>query len=109
MLRNNLSLAAFAAFTLFSAASVFAADHEVIQKDRSFSQAEITVKPGDSVTFKNSDDITHNVFSMTPGMEFDLRRQAPGASSTVPFNKEGVSEVRCSIHPKMKLMVTVKK
>jgi plastocyanin len=86
-----------------------AADHEIVQKDRSFSETEITIKPGDTVTFKNADEVTHNVFSMTPGMEFDLRRQAPGASSTVPFNKEGVSEVRCSIHPKMKLMVTVKK
>jgi plastocyanin len=86
-----------------------AADHQVIQKDRTFSQAEITVKPGDKVVFQNSDDVTHNVFSMTPGMEFDLRRQAPGASSTVSFDKEGVSEVRCSIHPRMKLIVTVKK
>jgi plastocyanin len=42
-------------------------------------------------------------------MEFDLRRQAPGATSTVPFPKEGTAEVRCSIHPKMKLIVTVKK
>jgi plastocyanin len=86
-----------------------AADHEVIQKDRAFSQVDITVKPGDTITFKNTDDITHNVFSMTPGMEFDLRRQAPGATSTVPFPKEGTAEVRCSIHPKMKLIVTVKK
>lgn len=87
----------------------FAADHQVTQKDRSFSQAEITIKPGDKVIFQNADEVTHNVFSLTPGMEFDLRRQAPGASSTVPFEKEGTAEVRCSIHPKMKLLVTVKK
>lgn len=86
-----------------------AEDHQVVQKDRSFSQTEITIKPGDKIVFQNSDDVTHNVFSITPGMEFDLRRQAPGASSTVPFDKEGVAEVRCSIHPKMKLIVTVKK
>ena len=36
-------------------------------------------------------------------------RQAPGGSSKVPFDKEGVAEVRCSIHPKMKLIITVKK
>src|SRR3569833_1143801 len=81
---------------------VQAADHEILQKDRSFSQTEITIKPGDKISFKNVDDVTHNVFSMTPTMEFDLRRQAPGASSTVPFDREGVAEVRCSIHPKMK-------
>ncbi len=87
----------------------FAADHQIVQKDRNFSQSEITIKPGDKIVFQNSDDVTHNVFSLTPGMEFDLRRQAPGASSTVPFDKEGTAEVRCSIHPKMKVLVTVKK
>jgi plastocyanin len=91
------------------ASLALAADHQIIQKDRSFSQTEITIKPGDKIVFQNSDDVTHNVFSITSGMEFDLRRQAPGASSTVPFDKEGVAEVRCSIHPKMKLIVTVKK
>jgi len=86
-----------------------AANLEIGQKDRTFSQSEVTIKPGDSVVFRNLDEITHNVFSVTPGMEFDLRRQAPGASSAVPFAKEGTLEVRCSIHPKMKLLVHVKK
>lgn len=98
-----------AAICLPISSPLLAADHEVVQKERAFSQSEITVKPGDKVTFRNADEVTHNVFSMTPGMEFDLRRQAPGSTSTVPFDKEGVSEVRCSIHPKMKLLVTVKK
>src|ERR1700733_4407415 len=84
-------------------------EQQINQKGRAFSQTEITIKPGDTIVFKNSDDVTHNVFSVSPGMEFDIRRQAPGASSTVPFGKEGVAEVRCSIHPKMKLIVTVKK
>ena len=101
---KKLIIAAFAV-----AGALNAADHTIIQKDRAFSQSEITIKPGDTITFKNTDDITHNVFSMTAGMEFDLRRQAPGASSTVPFAKEGTAEVRCSIHPRMKLIVNVKK
>jgi plastocyanin len=88
---------------------VLAADHEVTQKDRTFSESEITIKPGDKLLFKNEDEVTHNVFSMTTGMEFDLRRQAPGASSTVPFEKEGTVEVHCSIHPKMKLIVHIRK
>ena len=98
----------FAIF-LLSASACFGADHSVGQKDREFSQASITVKPGDTVTFQNADTVVHNVFSSTPGMEFEIRRQAPGGSSTIPFAKEGVSEVRCSIHPKMKMLVTVKK
>lgn len=99
-----LLLATAGALTLLSAE-----DHKVEQKDRAFSQTDIVIRPGDTISFKNSDTVTHNVFSMSQGMEFDIRRQAPGGSSTVPFAKEGVAEVRCSIHPKMKLMVTVKK
>src|SRR5882757_6059146 len=101
MPRPLLSIALAAAI----ASSMLGADHTIIQKDRTFSESEITIKPGDKVTFKNSDEVTHNVFSISPGMEFDLRRQAPGDSSVVPFGKEGTAEVRCSIHPKMKLLV----
>src|SRR5271156_6630954 len=92
-----------------SAPPLLAADHVVTQQDRHFSQTEITVKVGDTISFKNDDEVTHNVFSTTPGMEFDLHRQAPGASSTIPFNKAGDAEVDCSIHPRMKLLVHVTK
>jgi plastocyanin len=97
------------ALALLSALPLLAADHEITQQDRHFSQTEITVKVGDTVSFKNDDEVTHNVFSTTPGMEFDLHRQAPGASSTIPFSKVGDAEVDCSIHPRMKLMVHVTK
>ncbi|MEP6536300.1 MAG: plastocyanin/azurin family copper-binding protein [Bryobacteraceae bacterium] len=82
--------------------------HTVVQKNRLFSQKEITLHTGDSIDFQNADEVTHNVFSMTPGMEFEIRRQLPGASSSIVFSKEGTAEVRCSIHPKMKLLVHVK-
>jgi len=92
-----------------SSLTALAANLEIGQKDRTFSQSEVTIKPGDSVVFKNLDEFTHNVFSVTAGMVINQRRQAPGASSAVPFAKEGTLEVRCSIHPKMKLIVHVKK
>ena len=85
------------------------ADIAVDQKDRKFSKTEVTVKPGDTLTFQNSDDVAHNVFSATPGLEFEIHRQAPGEKSTITFQKEGAVEVRCSIHPRMKMTVTVKK
>jgi plastocyanin len=107
MFKNTILI--YGALCAMSGSLALAADVQINQKDRTFSQSEVTVKPGDKITFQNSDEVTHNVFSISPGMEFDLRRQAPGASSTVSFDKEGVSEVRCSIHPKMKLIVTVKK
>ncbi len=84
-------------------------DHTIEQKDRKFSQNEISIHVGDKITFTNSDEVTHNVYSATPGHEFDIKRQAPGGSSTVSFDKEGMVEVRCSIHPSMKLTVKVDK
>ncbi len=80
----------------------------IIQKERAFSQVEVTVKPGDRIVFKNEDPVVHNVFSNTPGQEFEIRRQAPGGSSSVPFSRPGLVEVRCAIHPKMKLTVKIR-
>jgi plastocyanin len=67
------------------------------------------VKPGDEVTFVNDDGIPHNVYSSTKGLEFNLKAQDPGTSSTQAFTTEGVAEVRCAFHPGMKMTVTVKK
>jgi plastocyanin len=94
--------------TLLSGAA-FCADSVVDQKERKISQSAVTIKPGDTITFQNSDEVAHNVFSVTPNLEFEIRRQSPGEKSTIAFAKEGVVEVRCSIHPRMKLVVTVKK
>ena len=82
---------------------------KVTQKDREFSSTEITIKPGEKVVFQNDDGVTHNVFSTSKANAFTIKVQKPGESSTVDFNEEGTTEVRCAIHPKMKLTVTVKK
>jgi plastocyanin len=84
-----------------------AADHGITQQDRSFSEKAVTVKAGDRLVFTNADSITHNIYSVTPGHEFELKIQKPGQSDTVPFAKAGSLEVQCAIHPKMKLQVTV--
>lgn len=96
---------------IFAALAVVLAEdtHLIKQEDRSFSQTEITVKPGDKLVFTNSDAVTHNVFSKSPANSFDIRVQKPGEASTVVFNQEGDTEVRCAIHPRMKILVHVQK
>ena len=64
-----------------------AADHDFTERPRFFEARDIH-------------QVTQNVYSTTPGMSSDLKRQARGASSTVPFAKEGTAEVQYSIHPK---------
>ncbi len=103
-------LTPLAVFGLIAAAPVPRGSEgvQIIQKDRSFSKSAVTLQTGQPLIFKNEDAVTHNVFSQTPGMEFDLRTQRPGEQSTISFEHAGISEVRCAIHPTMKLIVTVK-
>jgi plastocyanin len=84
-----------------------AADVTVYQEGKNFSETAVTIKPGDTVTFTNKDPVTHNVYSDTPGMAFDLKQQKPGASTTITFDHAGKATVQCAIHPLMKMQVDV--
>lgn len=87
-------------------AAAVAADLTVTQKDRAFSVKQVTLKVGDQLTFVNQDTVNHNLYSETKGLEFDVL-QKPGSSQAVRFAQPGVAEVRCAIHPVMKLEVKV--
>jgi plastocyanin len=82
---------------------------EISQKNKQFSVATLTIKPGDKVMFKNDDDIIHNVFSTSKGSEFNTSAQKPGSVFEQTFSSEGVVDVRCAFHPRMTLTITVKK
>jgi len=79
----------------------------ISQKGKVFAPTEITVAKGQSVTFRNDDPITHNVFSRTKGSQFNLKMQKPGQEDVVTFEEPGDVVVRCAIHPTMKLTVHV--
>ncbi len=84
-----------------------AASHTVAQKGRAFAVTTLTIKKGESIVFKNEDDVTHNVFSLSPGIKFDIKTQKPGEESKIDFAAAGSGEVRCAIHPTMKMKLTV--
>ena len=84
-----------------------AAQHEVVQKHRSFRPGEIAIKAGDTISFVNDDFYDHNVYSETPGNEFNTGVQSRGEGTQVTLEQPGVVEVLCKIHQKMKLIVTV--
>ena len=92
-----------------SASMLHAEEHTVDQVDKAFSTAAVTIKPGDTIIFKNSDTVGHNMFSTSLQNAFSVAIQKPGESCPVVFKEEGVTEIRCAIHPKMKLVVTVAK
>ncbi len=85
----------------------FAGEHTVSQSEKQFSQEQITIKAGDTILFKNEDSVAHNLFSRSDGFKFNLKKQEPGTENAIPFESAGTAEVRCAIHPKMKLVVTV--
>ena len=107
-MRRTVSLTLLVLLTVLGV-RLIAAQHVVSQKDKTFSSATLTVKPGDVVVFKNDDSITHNVFSTSKGLEFNTKAQAPGSQTEVTLATEGTAEVSCAFHPKMKLTITVKK
>lgn len=90
-----------------TATAAAAADVTVSQKDKAFSEKEVTIEAGDSIIFVNDDKMTHNVYSRSKGNKFDSGAQAPNASMTQTFSSPGKVKVRCAIHPRMKLTVNV--
>jgi plastocyanin len=86
--------------------AAFADDaHVIVQQGRAFRPAEVTIARGESLTFTNEDEFIHQVY--VAGL-FDTDERAPGQNITESFPETGTFEVRCHIHPKMKLVVHVK-
>jgi len=86
----------------------WAADTVVAQKGREFAVSQIVIARGDIVQFTNEDEFLHHIYVKAPEMNFDSREQAPGQIIDVRFRSSGTFDVRCRIHPKMLLVVTVR-
>jgi plastocyanin len=76
-----------------------------------FSQQELTVSVGDTVTFENDSTIPHTV---TEGQDGDAAADAqfdeevpPGESVEITFEEAGDVNVTCKIHPEMNMVVHV--
>jgi len=103
------SVAAVCICLCFGVAGASAAEYSVDQKDKQFSKKSLKVKVGDTVEFKNSDSIAHNIFSLSDIKSFDLGSYTTGQSKKVVFDKPGKVEVECSIHPSMQMVIEVEK
>lgn len=93
---------------ILAATAATSAEVTVTQKGKKFVPGEVTISVGDTIVFVNDDNVTHNVHSVTNGSEFDIGGQKVGVATRHSFTSRGVVTVRCAIHPKMKLVVTVK-
>jgi plastocyanin len=80
-------------------------DTTVDIKDVKFNPANVTIKVGQKVQFKNSDGFGHT--STGDGKEWDSKTIGPNANCTVTFNKAGTYPFHCEIHKQMKGTVVV--
>ena len=92
---------------LLAASSVLAApgDHVVSQKGRAFHPTDITINRGEALTFTNEDSFIHQIY--VDGL-FDSEEKAPGENLNETFPDTGTFQVRCHIHPTMRMTVHVK-
>jgi plastocyanin len=101
----NLTLAL--ATALVCGVALASQEHVVAQKDKAFSTKKLDIKAGDKVAFRNDDGFSHNIFSLTDAMPFDLGTYGGGQMKTVTFSKPGKFEIECAIHPDMRMVINV--
>jgi plastocyanin len=77
------------------------------QRGANFTPAVLPVVRGTQVDMSNDDWVSHNAFSKSTAKAFDLGIYAQDARKVVTFEKVGVVDVFCSIHPRMNAVVLV--
>lgn len=81
------------------------ASHTVLIEQMKFQPADLTVEPGDSITWINKDLVTHNIVAL-PDSAWRSSILQSGASWTLVPKKS--SDYYCSIHVVMKGKIEVK-
>jgi plastocyanin len=79
----------------------------VDQRDRRFAPHVTVVAPGAAVTFPNSDDTRHHVYSFSEGNAFELKLYRANEAPPVDFETPGVVTLGCNIHDNMKAYIVV--
>jgi plastocyanin len=103
---GNSAIAALLCCATFGSAA--GQDSFVDQHGLRFNQSSLSIKAGDTLHFHNSDDVIHNIMVLNADDEAkDEGLQKPGEVITATFEQAGEYQVRCAIHPKMKMTVVV--
>ena len=77
------------------------------QKNRQFIPHVLVVQTGTAVSFPNSDDVRHHVYSFSPAKTFQLPLYKGTPANPVLFDKPGVVTLGCNIHDSMSAFVVV--
>ena len=80
---------------------------ELTTARRQFRPRVLLVQAGTEVVFPNEDPILHNVFSSSPGNQFDLGHYGQDPGKTHRFTTPGLVRVFCNVHPAMSAHIVV--
>ena len=80
---------------------------KLVQQRGRFDPEILVVPVNSTVAFPNADPIFHNVFSLSKAKQFDLGYYRGGQPRTVRFDKAGVVQVYCHLHPHMNAAIVV--
>ena len=103
------SIALLAALALLAAPRALAWAGQTVlvtQEHRRFSADTLDIARGDVVRFLNADEFMHQITVKALGIS-NLPGEDPGQHVDIAFPSTGTFEVRCEIHPKMLLTVSV--
>ena len=83
-------------------------DHATIdQVDREFTPLVSVVRTGTEVSFPNSDNMRHSIYSFSPAKTFNIKLYYGRQASPVVFDKPGIVVLGCNIHDNMMAWVVV--
>ena len=85
-----------------AAASVESRPKAIMDQQRNqFVPHMLVVRAGTEVTFPNSDDVSHHVYSFSPAKPFELPLYKGDVYPPVVFDQPGIVVVGCNIHDSM--------
>jgi plastocyanin len=77
---------------------VTATKADMDQRNQEFAPHVLAVHTGTEISFPNSDNIRHQVYSFSPAKHFELRLYGGTPSEPVLFDKPGVVVLGCNVH-----------
>lgn len=81
--------------------------HRMDQVDKQFVPRLLAIRVGDEVSFPNSDNIRHHVYSFSPARPFELPLYRGIPSEPVRFDSAGKVVLGCNIHDRMSAHIYV--
>lgn len=105
---TSARLAALIALGLAAGPALTASLISVSQRNRTFELAELQVASGSAVRFNNDDDFPHQVAVRGPSLQYESDLIEPHQFIEIKFPSPGSFEVRCGVHPRMRMTIQVR-